>query len=638
MPARAALARRLREHLSTGLLETPRLFGSRVFHARREGDQRQAVLYARADVGADDRAVIDPNALDPAALVTLDWWYPSHDGRYLAYGLSRGGDEMSTLHVLDLASESEVDLPIPHTQRASVAWTDDGFYYTVHPAPGTVAPGDEHYHRRVRFHRLGSDHRDDALVFGEGRPKEDILHVETSPDGRWVVLSAYHGWVRNDVYLLDRRGGRVATVAEGRDGLVAATPTDGALWIRTNLEAPNYRVCRAELADPPAGRWETVIPEGTHAIEGLAVTRGHLAVHTLERATSRLTVWTHEGRRTREIALPGAGALSTPAHQPGVEADPRGELVAYTYQSFGTPPAAFVVDAETGDARCLVRLRGAPGSDPDAIAVDQVSYRSKDGTAVSMFVVHRRDVRPTGDVPTVLTGYGGFNIARTPAFAAVAATWAELGGVYALANLRGGSEYGERWHRDGMLGSKQNVFDDFHAAAEHLVASGWTRPERLGIVGGSNGGLLVGAALTQRPELFAAVVCNVPLLDMLRYQRLLIARLWIAEYGSSEDPEQFRWLRAYSPYHSVRSGLRYPPVLFTTAEGDSRVDPMHARKMAALLQSEPVDAPCVLLRVDRDAGHGVGKPLDKQVDDAADQWAFLASRLGLAAPVAQAVK
>ncbi|HUG55636.1 MAG TPA: prolyl oligopeptidase family serine peptidase [Candidatus Limnocylindrales bacterium] len=638
LPDRAALARRLREHLSTGLLETPRLVGTRVFHTRREGGQPQSVLYVRERPEADDRALIDPNRLDAGGLATLDWWYASHDGRFVAYGLSRGGDEMSSLHVLDLATGAEVGDPIPHTQRASVAWTDDGFYYTVHPQPGTVPPGDEHYHRRIRFHRLGSHHGEDALVFGEGRPKEDMLHVETSPDGRWVVLSAYHGWVRNDVYLLDRRSGRVATVVEGRDGLVAATPADDALWIRTNLEAPRYRICRAELADPSAERWTTVVPEGEHAIEGFAVTRGHLAVHTLEHATSRLAVWTQEGRRARDVALPGPGALTTPSHQAGVEADPRGELVAYTYQSFATPPAAFVADAETGEARCLVRLRAAAGSDPGAIAVDQVSYRSKDGTAVSMFVVHRRDVRPTGDVPTVLTGYGGFNIARTPAFAAAATTWAELGGVYALANLRGGSEYGERWHREGMLGSKQNVFDDFHAAAEHLVASGWTSAGRLGIVGGSNGGLLVGAALTQRPELFAAVVCNVPLLDMLRYQRLLIARLWIAEYGSSEDPEQFRWLRAYSPYHNVRAGLRYPPLLLTTAEGDSRVDPMHARKMAALLQSERIDAPCVLLRVDRDAGHGVGKPLDKQVDDAADQWAFLASRLGLALPAAQAVK
>ena len=247
-----------------------------------------------------------------------------------------------------------------------------------------------------------------------------------------------------------------------------------------------------------------------------------------------------------------------------------------------------------------------------------------------MFLVHRSDVRPTGGVPTLLTGYGGFNVSRTPLYSPAAAAWVENGGLYALPNLRGGGEYGERWHRAGMLASKQNVFDDFHAAAEALVADGWTDARHLAIAGGSNGGLLVGAALTQRPELFAGVVCAVPLLDMLRYQNFRIARFWIAEYGSAEDAEQLRWLRGYSPYHNFRPGLRYPPVLFTTAEGDSRVDPMHARKMAALMQAQSEDPNAiVLLRVDRDAGHGIGKPLDKQVEDFADQYAFLASLTGL---------
>jgi prolyl oligopeptidase len=270
------------------------------------------------------------------------------------------------------------------------------------------------------------------------------------------------------------------------------------------------------------------------------------------------------------------------------------------------------------------------GLDADRVVVEQTTYRSRDGTDVTMFLVHRGDVPATGDVPTLLTGYGGFNISRTPAYSAGAAAWVEAGGLFALPNLRGGGEYGERWHRAGMLASKQNVFDDFHAAAEALIARRWTSPGHLVISGGSNGGLLVGAAMTQRPELFAGVVCAVPLLDMLRYQGFRIARFWIAEYGSAEDPDQYRWLRAYSPYHNVRAGVRYPAVLFTTAEGDSRVDPMHARKMAAMLQAQTEDPEAVvLLRVDRDAGHGVGKPLDKQVEDFADQYAFLAWRAGL---------
>jgi prolyl oligopeptidase len=300
------------------------------------------------------------------------------------------------------------------------------------------------------------------------------------------------------------------------------------------------------------------------------------------------------------------------------------------YESFTSPAAAYAVMPD-GRLKEIVRLATPRGLRPESLVVEQTTYASKDGTPVTMFLVHRRDVRATGAVPTVLSGYGGFNISRTPAYFPGVVAWVEAGGLFALPNLRGGGEYGERWHRAGMLERKQNVFDDFHAAAEALVAQKWTTAARLGISGGSNGGLLTGAALTQRPELFAAVYCAVPLLDMLRYQNFLIARFWIAEYGTAEEQAQYRWLRAYSPYHHVRDGTRYPAVLFTTAEGDSRVDPMHARKMTALMQATTAEDPnaVVLLRVESDAGHGVGKPLDKQVDDLADQYSFFAWRLGL---------
>jgi prolyl oligopeptidase len=313
-----------------------------------------------------------------------------------------------------------------------------------------------------------------------------------------------------------------------------------------------------------------------------------------------------------------------------MNADPDGDLVTITYESFTAPAAAFAI-ARDGSLQEIVRLAAPRGLDPAALTVEQTSYSSRDGTKVTMFLVHRADVRPNGEVPTVLSGYGGFNISRTPAYFPGVAAWVEAGGLFALPNLRGGGEYGERWHRDGMLERKQNVFDDFHSAAEALVSQGWTSARHLGASGGSNGGLLTGAALTQRPELFAAVFCAVPLLDMLRYQNFLIARFWIAEYGTAEDATQYRWLRAYSPYHHVRAGAKYPAILFTTAEGDSRVDPMHARKMAALMQAATASDPraLVLLRVERDAGHGVGKPLDKQVDDLADQYSFFAWRLGL---------
>lgn len=628
VPARAAFARRLRELLAVGLLSTPRPAGEWIFHTRREGAQKQAVLYVRRGSGGTDRALVDPNTRDAAGLTTLDWYYPSADGAYVAYGLSRGGNELSTLHVVDTRSGSDCGEAIPHTQRSSVAWTDAGFYYTVHPAPGSVPAGDEHYHRRIRHHRLGGDPANDDLAFGEGRPKEDILIVQTSPNGRWVMAIAMRGWAQSDAYLHDRQHPSAGwrTIVEGAEGITTGLLTDDSLWLRTNLSAPNYTIVRADLDRPMRAAWRTVIPESEHSIELFEVSRDRVAVVRLVDATSRVSLFAHDGTHRHDVALPGLGTVS------GMNADPAGDTIALTYESFTAPAAAYAITAD-GALTEIVRLATPRGLDAASFAVEQTRYASKDGTAVTMFLVHRADVRPSGDVPTILSGYGGFNISRTPAYFPGVAAWVEAGGLFALPNLRGGGEYGERWHRDGMLERKQNVFDDFHSAAEALVAMGWTSAMRLGISGGSNGGLLTGAALAQRPELFAAVYCAVPLLDMLRYQNFLIARFWIAEYGSAEDPTQYRWLRAYSPYHQVREGVRYPAVLFTTAEGDSRVDPMHARKMTALMQAVTAsdgDA-VVLLRVERDAGHGVGKPLDKQVDDLADQYAFFAWRLGLGA-------
>ncbi|HEX4744410.1 MAG TPA: prolyl oligopeptidase family serine peptidase [Candidatus Limnocylindria bacterium] len=628
LPERKAIASRLRELLSVGLLGTPRPVAGRIFHLRREGAQAQAVLYVRDGVGGADRPLVDPNELDRSGLLTIDWYYPSPDGRLVAIGLSRGGTEMSTLHVRDVASGRDLGIAIPHTQRSQVAWAGEGFYYVAHPEPGTVPPGDEHYHRRVRYHELSEappGGRADPIVFGEGRAKEDIVGVQTSPDGRWVLLSAFRGWVTNDLYLLDRehpeRG--LAVVVEGEDGLSSGQLDRDGIWIRTNLGAPNYRIVHAQFDRPR--EWRDVIPEGDHSIEEFDLTRDRILVHRLERATSRLALWRRDGQHEREIELPALGAVTPSVPGSGISADAESELACFAFQSFALSPRAYALDTASGRTTPLVATAQPALRAP--VVVDQTTYRSKDGTAIPMFLVHRADVAPTGDVPTVLTGYGGFNVARVPTYTAGAILWAERGGVYALANLRGGSEFGERWHRAGMLANKQNVFDDLHAGAEHLAAVGWTRRGRVGAFGGSNGGLLMGAAITQRPDLYGAIVCTVPLLDMLRYQHLLIARFWIAEYGSSEDPVQYRWLRAYSPYHNVREGERYPAVLFTTAEGDSRVDPMHARKMAALLQAHP-GAELVLLRVDRDAGHGVGKPLSKQVDDLADIWSFLGWRLG----------
>jgi prolyl oligopeptidase len=629
IPERAHFAARLRELLGVGLLGVPRPVGERVFYERRAPGERQSVLFVRE--GGRERTLVDPNTLDREALISLDWWYPSPDGRQVAYGLSRGGTEMSTLHVIDVVSGRALPDVIPNTQRSRVSWAAGGFYYTAHPAPGTVPPGDEHYFTRIRYHRVGDDPARDPVVFGEGLPKERMLSMDADAAGRWVVLASFEGWTRNDLYLLSREAASDGprAIIEGADGLSQAAVAGGRIWIRTNVGSPNYRIVVADPGVPE--KWTTVVPEGEWPIESFDVTRSNLVVHTLENASSRLSVWSQDGIRQREIALPRFASLFE--RWPGVSpvADPESERFGYVVDSFTHPPVAYVADADTGESEAVARVEVPDGFEPGALVVEQDRFRSKDGTLVPMFLIHRRDVRPTGDVPTILNGYGGFNVSRTPAYAGTTAGWTEAGGLYVVATLRGGAEFGERWHRAGMRANKQNVFDDFVGAAEALVAKGWTRPDRLGISGGSNGGLLVGAAMTQRPDLFAAVACAVPLLDMLRYQHTLIARLWINEYGSAEDPEEFRWLRAYSPYHNTRAGTRYPAVLFTTAEGDSRVDPGHARKMAAHLQWLQRDEPdaVTLLRVDRDAGHGVGKPLDKQVEDYADQLGFFAWRLGL---------
>src|SRR5437763_2696424 len=531
LPERGRFAARLRELLGVGLLGVPRPLGDRIFFERRAPGARQMVLYVRE--AGRTRALIDPNGLDPDALISLDWWYPSPDARLVAYGLSRGGTEMSTLHVLDVASALRLADQIPFTQRARVAWSGDGFYYTVHPAPGSVPPGDEHYYRRVRYHRLGADPGRDALVCGEGLAKERLRTVEADAKGRTVVLSAADGWTRNDLYLLSRDGGSDGPRAmiEGADGLSEATVAGGRIWIRTNVGSPNYRIVVADPASPD--EWRTIVPETEWPIQSFDVTRSHIVVHTLVNATSRLTVWSQAGRWERDVPLDPLVALLDRAPVLSPAADPESERFRYTVDSFIRPAIAYVADAETGASEQVAALEVPGGFDPAAIAVEQEVYRSADGTPVPMFVIHRRDVQPTGAAATILNGYGGFNISRTPAFAPGVAAWAEAGGVYAVANLRGGAEFGERWHRAGMRANKQNVFDDFAAAAEALIARGWTSSEHLGISGGSNGGLLVGAALTQRPELFGAVACAVPLLDLLRYHHFLIARFWIAESGSA---------------------------------------------------------------------------------------------------------
>jgi prolyl oligopeptidase len=624
VPARARLRARLDELLSIGALSTPEPVAGRYFYQRRDGRQNQPVLYVREGRDGEDRVLIDPNQLDAQGTTALDWFYPSEDGRLLAYGLSENGSEQSLLHVLEVDSGAPLPDRIPRTRSADLAWLPDGsgFYYTRYPAGGEVPEGEEHYHRSVFFHRLGTDSSGDPLIFRPAE-KEHWPGVGLSPDGRWLVIGVARTFDQTDLYLQDLVAGTppvpvAKDVAATFDGEVVR----GRLYLRTNLDAPTYRLYVVEPERPAREGWREIVPPRTDAVlDGFRIAGSTLALSYLERAASRLRLADLEGNGVREVALPTIGSLF------GLSGEWDGDELYYGFTSYTVPPTVYRLALPAGTTELWRRVDA--DLDPSRYEVRQVGYPSRDGTEVTMFVVHRSGLPRDGANPVYLSGYGGFNISMTPAFSRSLLLWLERGGVVAIPNIRGGGEYGEAWHQGGMLGHKQNSFDDFIAAAEWLIRERYTNPERLAAAGGSNGGLLMGAVLTQRPELFGAVVIQVPLLDMLRYHRFLIARLWIPEYGSAEDPEQFRWLRAYSPYHHVRDGVRYPAVLLATAESDTRVDPMHARKMAARLQAATSSDRPVLLRLEARAGHGAGKPLNKVLDELTDTWTFVFWQLGV---------
>jgi len=633
--SRDEVRRRLDELLRVGLLDVPRVAAGAAFFLRRDADQDQPVLYVRDAGTSTDRALVDPNTLAGDRLVTIDWFFPSADGRVVAYGLSRGGDELSTLHVTDVATGEVLADRIPDTRFCTVAWMPDatGFYYTRYPAKGSVAAGDENYDTRVRFHRLGDDPAEDPVVFGEGRPPTDIFEPSISHDGRWLLVHAHQGWAKTVLFVRDLGGdGDFRSVGEEHDAIFSGEIGGGRLYLLTNWDAPNWRVLELDPETLDLGDARTVVGERAAAvIAETALVGSRLVTHELEDASSRVRVYGLPGGGVeREVALPDLGSVQgTPGGTPGIAGEWDGDELLFGFTSFLHPPAILRCELATGAVTTFAQLDTPPRFDTESFETHQVHCRSADGTRVPIFLIHRRGLRLDGTAPVFLTGYGGFNVGMTPSWISALPLWIESGGVYAVAVLRGGNEFGERWHRDGMLDRKQNVFDDFIAAGDWLVREGYTSRERLAIGGRSNGGLLVGAVLTQRPDLCRAVVCEVPLLDMLRYHGLQIAKLWISEYGSADDPDQFRWLYAYSPYHHVVEGERYPAVLLTTALGDTRVDPMHARKMGARLQAATGSDLPILLRVDENEGHGVGKPRSKQVDSATDLWTFVFWQLGV---------
>jgi len=644
LPGRDAIHKRLTDLLSIGNITPPVLAGKHYFYTKREGMQNQPVLYVRDEVNGPDRVLVDANQLAADGTIALDWFQPSENGKYVAYGTSPSGSEMSTLHVIETKSGTILPDTIERTRAASIAWLHDnsGFYYTRYPNKGDVPAGQEMYNRHVFFHLLGSPVVTDDPIFGEGRDPEDWPGVSLSNDGRWLLINVSQGWTKSELFLKDLKSDKAPIrLTTGKNFLYGADVYEGKVYITTNEDAPRYRVFVTDAGNFERDAWKEIIPQTDAVLQGVAVYGGKLFAQYEQNATSQLELLDLDGKKISDISLPAIGTVF------GTGGKWNRDEMFYGFQSFTVPPSVYRLDLKpvhtetkpSGPAEDVIGLTSlwtkvdAPSIDPSGYEVAQEWYHSKDGTRVPMFVVHKKGIQKNGKNPTLLTAYGGFNVSLTPTFSRTAYLWMEHGGIFAVANLRGGAEFGEDWHRAGMLDKKQNVFDDMIAAAEHLISEKYTDKNHLAIQGGSNGGLLMGAMITQRPDLFRAVVCQVPLLDMLRYQNFQIAKLWIPEYGSSENPDQFKWLYAYSPYQHVKDGAEYPSILFMTADTDTRVDPMHAKKMAALMQSEAKNGQSktrpILLRIEQKAGHGAGKPVAKQIEEYTDVYSFLFWQLGV---------
>ena len=636
LPGRDRLAAQVRELLSTGYVGTPVWRGERCLFTQRTPDQEHGVLCTRLADGPVE-VLVDPMAIDPSGLTTLDAWQPDKEGRLLAYQLSEGGDEESLLRVIDVTTGSLVDGPIDRCRYSNVAWLPGGkaFYYTRRLPPSAVPDGESQYHRRVYLHQIGTPADSDVLIFGSGRDKTDYYSVSVSRDGRWLTISASRGTApRNDLWIADLSESDPASpdlrvIQEGLDVQTGVhVGRDGRLYVYTDADAPRARLAVTDPADPGPATWRDLIAQDPEAVlrgyailDGAELARPVLLASWTRHAVSEITV--HDlatGERVGWVPLPGLGTVG------GISERPEGGHEAwFVYTDYTTSSVVLRFDARTSE---VTTWATAPGSAavPDVTA-QQLTYESKDGTAVRMLVISGAGT-PPGPRPTILYGYGGFDISLTPAYSPNVLAWVSAGGVYAIANLRGGSEEGEEWHRAGMLDRKQNVFDDFHAAAEALIGGGWTTAEQLAISGGSNGGLLVGAALTQRPELYAAVVCSAPLLDMVRYERFGLGQTWNVEYGTAADPEQLGWLLSYSPYHHVVPGTAYPAVLFTVFTNDTRVDPVHAYKMCAALQHASSSGRPILLRAEDQVGHGA-RAVSRTAELAGDTLAFAARHTGL---------
>lgn len=590
--------------------------GGLYFISKRRAKDDLSILYVRKGLHGKDEVLIDPHKLSEDLTTTVSTMDISDDGKLMAYGIRRGGEDEVEVRIMDVETRKDLPDRLPKAFITGFSFKKDksGFYYGIR---------DLNIGCRVYYHAMGTDPSEDKLIFGEGQGPEVSVGGWISEDGRYLILGVWHGWTKSEIYIQNiETGGPIIPIVNDIDAQFDVAAVGDKLIMKTDWNAPNERILVVDLKNPSSENWREIIPEGPDAMTGYSLVGGKMFVHYLHNVSSQIKIFDLDGKQLGELELPGIGSAGLPSGRW------ESSEAFFGFNSFTTPYTIYRYDVATGEKEVWSQLKIPVKT--DKFEVKQVWYESKDGTKIPMFIIHKKGLKLDGKRPTMLGGYGGFNVSCTPGFDSRAVMWAEEGGVWAIANLRGGGEFGEAWHRAGMLDKKQNVFDDFIAAAEWLIDNGYTNPDKLAIHGGSNGGLLVGAVMTQRPDLYRVVVCGVPLLDMLRYHKFLLGPIWVGEYGSADDPEQFEYLRKYSPYHNVKEGTAYPAVIFVTGDSDTRVAPLHARKMAALLQNatSAKDRPIVLL-YDTKSGHSGGKPMTKYLDDLAKETAFVYWQLGM---------
>jgi len=635
IPARATIRQRLTKLWNYPKYGAPFRKAGRYFFLKNDGLQNQSVLYKQASLEATPETLLDPNILSEDGTVALSTLAVSDNGRLLAYGTAASGSDWEEFRVRDVVTARDLPDHLKWIKFSGASWTKDGagFFYSRYPEPTDKALTDVNRFQRLYYHRLGTDQAQDVLVYERPDQPDWGMNAEVTDDGRYAVLTVWLGTDRrNRVYFRDLKDprhpqitGEVVRLLDDFDASYAFVGNDGPVfYFLTDLDAPRKRVIAIDTRHPERGRWRELIPQGQDVLEGVQIIHDTFVANYMHDASSRLRLFALDGRMLKDLELPTLGSIGS------ISGERKDDEMFYAFTSFLYPTTIFRYDFKSG----ATSVFKAPtiDFDPSRYETKQVFYTSKDGTRVPMFITYKKGLTLDGSNPTYLYGYGGFNISLTPSFSVAMLVWLEMGGVYAVPNLRGGGEYGEEWHQGGMHEKKQNVFDDFIAAAEYLIAQGYTSPAKLAIAGGSNGGLLVGAAMTQRPELFGAALPAVGVMDMLRFHKFTIGWAWVTDYGSADSAAQFPYLYKYSPLHNIRAGTRYPATLVTTADHDDRVVPGHSFKFTATLQAAQAGPQPVLIEIETKAGHGAGKPTSKVIEEQADRIAFLVRNLGMTIP------